>query len=776
MDARLDLGPSGRRLRWLFVAAGGLALTVQVVLLRELIVALQGDETAVGLGLGAWLAGIALGAWVARRLMRRVQPERWTTACIGLLGLAGPAGIVVSRLLRLAVAPAPGELLSLGPALVLAVSVLAPPGALIGISFAAMAAWAVRAGWSPGKGVADLYVLESAGALVGGLTASFVVIPFCTPFAGSALAGAFWSLVGWLALRARASAGRIALPAIAAALVLVGLPPLAGPIEESTLRARFRGLVPGIPLVAWTDTPYQHLAIAGREPHHLYKGGQYAGSFPDATEHENLAHRLASLAPRPARVLLVGGAVHGALRFLLQHPVDEVVVVTIDRRDLPFVRGFLAPEDRRALDDPRVRLVTDDPRRFLARDRERYGLIIVLEPSPVTLLLARYSTAEFYRSCAERLAPDGVFVTTLTTAPNVLTPEMAAMAGAMFGAMREAFPLVHATPGPDGLLVAGLDPVAVSLDAGVLARRFRERGIRSDVFAPELFPILLPRDRIDEQERVLRDASLTVPASRDERPVSFLHALALRQRLAGSVLAPVLMRAARASPWQLAALAVFPSLVVLTRVAARRRRLVRNLDLAAVHAVAITGACGMTWSLLILFSYQTRVGALYGQIGWLTATFMFGLAAGGRLMISGAESPLATARRRLLAVTAAATLFAVAVPIALRGFGSLLPGAAALPPVFHGVILLCAGGVTGALFPVAAGALLAARRDAAVTAGTLWWADHLGAAAAALVASIVFVPALGLYGTGWVLVALEGLALAIGILAVGFRPLTEADA
>jgi spermidine synthase len=271
--------------------------------------------------------------------------------------------------------------------------------------------------------------------------------------------------------------------------------------------------------------------------------------------------------------------------------------------------------------------------------------------------------------------------------------------------------------------------------------------------------VLFPPERIQEQERVLQSASRTVPASRDERPVSFLYALALRQRLAGSALAPVLARVSRAPPWHLGILAVLPSLVVLVWVAVRRRHPERGVSLAAVHAVAVTGACGMSWSLLILFSYQTRVGTLYGQIGWITAMFMLGLALGGRLMSRTAEASPATARRRLLAVTAAGTAFAVMVPVALRAFAGVTVGMTALPSFLHGAVMLCAGGVTGALFPVAAGALLAERRGAPDTAGTLWWADHIGAAVAAPVAAVIFVPALGLHGTGWLLVALEGLAL-----------------
>jgi predicted membrane-bound spermidine synthase len=771
-------GPAERRgLAALFFAAGGLALTLQVTLLRELIVALQGDETAVGLGLAAWLAGIAAGAGAARALVRE-RPGWWAALGFGLLALAGPAEVIAGRLGRLALAPPPGELLPLGPAVLLAAAVLAPAGGLVGLAFTALAATAARAGWRPGQGIARLYVLESLGSLAGGLLVTFLVVPLLPPLKGTLVAAGAWTLLGVPAARARLVAGRRALPALAAALIVLALLPACGRIEGMTVKARFRGLARGIPLLAWTDTPYQHLAIGGGAMRHLYAGGQYAGSFPDPSEHESLAHILSSLSPRPGAVLLVGSGVHGTLRFLLAHPIERLDLVEIDRRALRLVRDFLPAADDRALGDPRVRIVHDDPRRFLARgaaggagrgaagDPGRYDLIVILEPQPVTLLLARLSTVEFYRLCAAHLAPGGVLVVRLETAPNVLTGESAALGGSIWGALRQVFPVVRAGPGPESLLLAGTDPRAVTLDPGVLARRFEERQVTSEVFVPRIFPLLFPPERVAGQEAALDEAAAAFPASRDERPVSFLHALALRQRIAGGRVAPLFGRVARVPPPWLAALALLPSVLAAGWIGLARgsRDPGRSLPLAAMHAVVVTGGCGMAWSLLILFSYQTRAGALYGRIGLLAALFMLGLAAGGAALARGADRPAGSARRRLPLAGAAALLFALLMPAALRALDHPALGRAALPEILHGALLLLAGVITGSLFPVAAGVLLAGRRGVRETASGLEAADHVGAAVAALLGGVVFIPALGLLGTARLLAALQAVALA-GVLA-----------
>ena len=135
-----------RSLAALFLAAGGLALTVQVTLLRELMVDLQGDETAVGLGLAAWLAGIAVGAGAARHLTRR-RADRWAALGFALLALAGPIEVIVGRLGRSALAPPPGELLPIGTAVALSLAILAPAGSLVGLTFTPLAATAEQKGW-----------------------------------------------------------------------------------------------------------------------------------------------------------------------------------------------------------------------------------------------------------------------------------------------------------------------------------------------------------------------------------------------------------------------------------------------------------------------------------------------------------------------------------------------------------------------------------------------------------------------------------------------------
>jgi hypothetical protein len=67
--------------------------------------------------------------------------------------------------------------------------------------------------------------------------------------------------------------------------------------------------------------------------------------------------------------------------------------------------------------------------------------------------------------------------------------------------------------------------------------------------------------------------------------------------------------------------------------------------------------------------------------------------------------------------------------------------------------------VTGGLFPIAAEVRLAAGDGPGEAAGRLEAADHVGAAAAALLGAVLFVPLLGATGSVWLLAGLVGVAL-----------------
>ncbi|HSD30044.1 MAG TPA: hypothetical protein VLL75_22280, partial [Vicinamibacteria bacterium] len=427
-----------------FLAAGLLATAAQVLLARELVVDVAGDEAALGVGLAAWLAGIAAGASAARRRRALAAPADAGFG-LALLAVLPPLAIVGGRWLRLALAPGAGELPGLGLALVLSAATLAPPGVAVGWTFTALAASASRL-WEAGEGIARLYIVESLGSLLGGVAVALLAGAWVAPLRLAACFGFVAAVLALVACRA----GSLARPwpQVGAAILCLALVALAPTLDVLSETARFSGTAPGLPLRAAVDTPYQRLALGGDDVLHLYASGQYVGSFPDPWGAESLGHLLGLLAAHPRSVLLVGGLERGLVPVLLQHPVRRLVIVEPDRVAHDFLLGRLPEEDRAALRDPRVRLVHDDPRHFVSHGRVggRFDLALLLGAEPATLLRARLTTVEFLRALAARLGPEGAIVMSVRTAPLALAGETEALAGSLVRTLQEAVTVVRATP------------------------------------------------------------------------------------------------------------------------------------------------------------------------------------------------------------------------------------------------------------------------------------------------------------------------------------------
>ncbi|HXK10306.1 MAG TPA: hypothetical protein VMT70_11720 [Vicinamibacteria bacterium] len=744
-----------------FLAVGLLATAAQVLLLRELVVDAAGDEAAIGVGLTAWLAGIALGAAASRRRRVLAAPGDATSGLL-VLALLPSLAILGGRLLRLALAPEAGELPGLGHVLASSLATLAPPGLAVGWTFTALAASASRV-WEAGEGIARLYVVESTGSLLGGLAVTVLAGAWLAPLRLAALLGLVGALLALVSGRDLLARRRQLVVALVLGAGLLAASPW---LDAFSQRARFAGIAPGVPLRAVAETPYQNLALGGDDVLHLYASGQYAASFPDPYAAESLGHLLALLAPRPRRVLMIGGTEVGLVPVLLRHRVETLALVEPDQAAFAFLVPWLPAADRAALRDPRVLTVHGDPRGFLAAPvGGPYDLVLLLSGEPATLLRARLATVEFFSAVAARLGPDGVLVLPVRTAPVAITGETASLAGSLFRSLREALPVVRATPGPDALLVAGRSAEAVTLDPTVLAARWRERGVVSSSFDPAVLPVLLAPDRVATEEAALRSAAASADPSRDDRPVSFLHALARRQQTTAGAWGRAVAAASRVPPGLLAVLAFLPSLAFLGRVLGGGSSPARRAAATTSHAVAVVGAAGMAWWLLVLFSFQTRAGALYGQLGALAAAFMLGLALGAALAPRAVLLPdereaasLLGAVRALRLTVGVALVFALALPFALAAAARTAALGWAL--LGHAGLLLAAGAATGGVFPVAAEVRLAAGDGAGEAAGRLETADHVGAAGAALLAAVLLVPLLGLSGTVWLLAALLAVALA----------------
>ncbi|MGP3989020.1 polyamine aminopropyltransferase [Streptomyces sp. 3N207] len=323
----------------------------------------------------------------------------------------------------------------------------------------------------PGGALADLFAADYVGALVGGLTFPFLLLPLAGELTGGLLTGVVNALAGglvvqWLFrhdLRWRARLRLLAANGCVLLLLLVGTA-FVGPFERTARQAVY-----GDDVRVAVHTDHQDLVLTGGATREewpaagelrLFQNGRLALRGGDARAVHRALVRPAMVGGPHTRVLIVGGGDGLALREVLRF--RDVRAVTVVERDPGVVR--LARRDpglralnRGALEDPRVRLVHADPFDWL-RDRVRgnavrFDVMISALAAPGGAGSPKLYSQEFYGLSARGLGDEG---------------RLALRAGSPAGRARD-FWTVHAT-----LRAAGLRPCPYAGERGfVLARPAR---------------------------------------------------------------------------------------------------------------------------------------------------------------------------------------------------------------------------------------------------------------------------------------------------------------
>lgn len=126
--------------------------------------------------------------------------------------------------------------------------------------------------------------------------------------------------------------------------------------------------------------------------------------------HEMLVHvpLLAHGAAR--RVLVVGGGDGGAVREVLRHAVDEVVMVELDRQVTEACREHLPSVNAGAFEDPRLDLRFEDGVDYVARCERQFDVILVDSTDPIPGPGEVLFGEPFYQGCQRTLGPGGILI------------------------------------------------------------------------------------------------------------------------------------------------------------------------------------------------------------------------------------------------------------------------------------------------------------------------------------------------------------------------------
>ncbi len=709
----------------IFALTGFTATGSQIVFVREFFSLFSGNELFLGAYFAAWLFWTGLGSFLAGRLWPDKTGADLRVAWLQIaLAVSVPLTLVTIRLSFILGHPVIGMEPGFFKTLIDLFIVLGPFCVFSGALFSAGNQFLqTKKNISPAISAGNVYVAETAASALGGLILALFIIAFVP----------VQITVFLLSLLNLISAGLLFRPSKKRAIIPLFLLLLIA--ASGGFWGAFYSPYKAFRTLEVVDSKYGRMVVLQQsENTFVIENGRMAFSRLDQQHAESIVHPAMLTAREPENVLMIGGAFSGSILEVLKYAsVQRLDYVELDPAILRIGQHYFPNIWHKINADRRVRIHHTDGRRFLARTRQKYDVVIIDLPDPRTAQLNRFYTAEFFRLISKRLSPEGVFSFSLSGSENYLNPPMARFIACEWRSLTSAFREIRFIPGDVIYFFASNHGFASRFNAAWLVSALQKKKIHADYVGPAYLPFRLMPERIEDFQQTIQ-AVPSVPLNRDLHPQAYYFNLALQGAKYSQSLLLFFNRLYQTPFFSLLAAIVFVYLFVLLwgRYASKKYSLTRFFGALSVFNM---GFSSMATYLVVLLLYQTYFGSLYFQITLLTGAYMLGMTGGswGALFfnLKGKEPPLLTALH----------FFAAGLPFVLLKTVSLLPSGAL---VFCAALL--SGAVAGAVFPIA-GRLYYAADVPEQNSGGLYGLDLFGAVGSSLLVTTVLIPIYGFYRT-----------------------------
>jgi len=497
-----------------FAVSGFVALAYEVIWSRVLALIIGSSVYAFSIMLTTFLIGLAAGATLASRLADRIRRPVLMfgiiEAGIGITSLIGAylfndLPYVFVQLYRWVDSTAFGLLLF--ARFLIAALVMIIPTFLLGALFPLVVRIVSngKQARTTGRTVGDAYAANTIGAIAGSFASGFVLIPWLGLLGSMRLCVALNFAVAGVAFvvsgnglkrpRRRLATNTAApLGVAASALLILAVVLIEPPWDPEVMSSAVYRYAPSL-----TDKSRQDLfdfLKRGQGETLFYKEGitatvavqrQSGGRVlkvngkPEASTAGDMPTQILIGAlpllvrDRTDDVLLIGLGSGVTLGSVEQFPVKRVTCVELEPAVIEASRQF-EDVNNHPLDDPRLRMVSNDGRNFIYTTDQKFDVIVSEPSNPWVTGVANLFTLEYFKRGAERLKDDGLFSQWLQI--YEMAPEDVRTLIATF---RAAFPQVYLFRGAEGDLMLLGSKSERRVNLAVLQSHFDEPKVGADL-------------------------------------------------------------------------------------------------------------------------------------------------------------------------------------------------------------------------------------------------------------------------------------------------------
>jgi len=489
--------------------SGFCALGYEVLWTRMLTLVVGTSVYSFTVMLVAFLAGIGAGSHAFSLLGRWVSgPRRAVRAFAATQVLIGISALTVTVLMRqlpslanrlqaLLVGGNTTEFAGrLGASFGVGVTFMFVPAFFMGLAFpTAGAAWSANRKGAVGSSIGGLLTANTIGAILGAVVSGFILI-YVFGIERSLQILVILNVGAGLAIAASLSSRRWG---VAAAAAVTGIAVVARAAFPSWGRAwDQRYFATYVNYTRSIDTPeearkkladvavlyyYEGVnetvsvtrSLGGQQSFVVNGRPEASTNLMDVQVQRTLGHLPMLLHPNPRRVFVLGTGTGMTLGATSIHPeLERVVLGEIEEGVLGVARTF-AGWNSHVLDNPKLKIVFNDGRNYLATTKEKFDVITADPIHPWSGGAGYLYTAEYFRSVADRLAPGGIACQWLPvyelTVHDVKTVVRTFAASFKYSFVWLTF--------YDAVLIGSNDPIVIDEEA--LARRMSVPAIRDDL-------------------------------------------------------------------------------------------------------------------------------------------------------------------------------------------------------------------------------------------------------------------------------------------------------
>ncbi|MDD5116175.1 MAG: fused MFS/spermidine synthase [Candidatus Omnitrophica bacterium] len=717
---------------------GFTAMSLQIVILREMLVVFYGNEISIGFILGSWLFWGAAGSWFLGRFSDKVKSRLFLLSLCQLASAFLPVlSILAIRSIKTYLGLAPGELIGFIPMALSSFFVLAPICALLGFMFSLGCKIYISNPADRARDIGLAYGWESAGAMLGGALTSIIFVRCLNPLIICVLVGLMNVAVSFLLLFKRDKRAVFPLLVFIAA-VFLWLSGTWKSLDEHALERQWEGYR----ILGAENSVYGNVMVTrkGRQ-YSFFDNGLHLYSLPDEQGAEEAVHFALLQQANPQEVLLIGGGVGGLAGEILRYPVKSLDYLELDPLIIKMAARYLPDEEYSSLRDIRVSIYNLDGRFFLKSTRKKYDCVITHLGDPYTAQINRYYTVEFFKEVKSVLNKNGIFSFYLSASENYISPESGEYLRSVYLGLKKAFEEVLVVPGDNVYFLASDKPGVISLDYCLLEKKSREKGLDLKyVREYYLFSRLSPQ-LIAYTEGVLTRKTGT-RLNYDFWPSTYYYNMIFWAARLGDtgfkdILKGVDYRRMIYALWAACLLIVIFGFFQLHKGADPYK----NVSLMALMS---TGFSVMAIQVIVLLAFQIIYGYIFYKVGFLLTVFMAGLAGGSFWAFRALERsdrPLDI----LLSVIFLLCVLTLGMPVLFSRMA--MTGNAVLSAIGADVVFPFLSAVSGLLagmgFPAVNKICLKENNRVGRVAGLTYGIDLLGSCLGALASGIIFIPVLG---------------------------------